>query len=247
MHKHIHSGFSVICSYNLCTRIFQHKLYDFTVNLIVFHQKNTHSGNITSQITLHIHRLRTPRPVNPNRQRNAHHAALAGLALYLNSSLHLICQLFHDGHAKTNAVIMRSCVLLLLGKRLKYVISEFLTHSDSRILNHKQKIRSPVLTANFFCLNKHGTVRAIVFNGIINDIHQDFPQVQRIPNQSAMLQVTLLQLKPNPPLLRLNRHNCNAVFQGFMNIKRLLHLNQSSCLKFTDLKNVVHQRQQVLR
>ncbi len=62
-----------------------------------------------------------------------------------------------------------------------------------------------------------------------------------------MVQLYLLQCQPDSPLLRLRRQNCDTIIQRLMKVKRLLHHCRSSALELADLKNVIHQRQQMLR
>ena len=86
----------------------------------------------------------------------------------------------------------------------------------------------------------------VIFEGIIDNIHQDLLQVQRISNQSAMLQSGLIQLQPDFFLLGLGVQNRNTVFQCVMKVKGFFHLCLSSAHQPAHLKDIVHQRKQML-
>ena len=185
-------------------------------------------------------------PVNLKRQGNPYHAPFADLAVHLNGPLHLIHHFLHNGHTKPDALVISPCILVFLGKRLKNMLFELFSNANSGILDYKPIICNSTPAGTFLCMNSHRTMRTIIFEGIVDDIHQDLFQVQRISDQSAMLQTMLLKHQLNPVLRSLRGQNCNTVFQYIMHVKWFFHCRRSPALQPADLKNIVHQRQQML-
>ena len=170
--KSVHSSLAVDRCYNLCPRFFQHKFYNLAVDFIVLDQKDAHTLNI-AHIVRFFRRGRTSAPclINAERKPDADNAPSADLAVHLDSPFHLVYQLFHDGHAKPDATIMRPRILMLLRKGFKNVFLKFFPDTNSGIFNHELKIRHTVLVCNFFDLYKYRTMRAVILEGIVDDIH----------------------------------------------------------------------------
>ena len=100
------------------------------------------------------------------------YAPLSDLTVYRNGPLYLIYQLLDDGHAKPNAVIVSSCALMFLGERLKNVLFKVLPDTDSGILDYKTIACGSVLEGGFLCLYKYGAMGPVIFESVVNDIHQ---------------------------------------------------------------------------
>ena len=173
------------------------------------------------------------------RQGDPEHTSPADLAVHLNGSLHLVYQLLHHGHAKPDAVIVSSCPLMLLGKGLKHILFKVLPDADSRIFDHKLAGGGFALTGDLFCLDKHRSVGTVVFESIVDDIHQDLLYMQRISYHPSVFQPHLLKLQADPLLLRLGGQDSDAVLQCVIQVKRLLHRRRSSALQLADLQDVI--------
>ena len=77
------------------------------------------------------------------------------------------------------------------------MVLELLIDADSCIFNRKTIICYPVLAGYFTYINKYGTMLPVILDGIINNIHQNLFQMQRIANQPAVLQIDLLHYQLN--------------------------------------------------
>ncbi len=161
--------------------------------------------------------------------------------------LHLVYQLLHNGHTETHAIIMGSRAFMLLRKGLENMLFERLANADSGIFDHKLIACGVTPTGHLLCPHKNGTLRTVIFYGVINDIHQNLLQIQRIPNHSAMLYIHFLQSQPYAPLLCPLVQKRNTVFQYVTKCKRLLLFRRSAAVHLTELKHVVDQREQMLR
>ena len=124
---------------------------------------------------------------------------------------------------------------------------KILSDSDPGVLDYKTAGRRPFLKAGLLRPDKYRAMGPVISDGIVNHIHQDLLQVQRISDGSAMTQAGILQLQPDVPFLRQGRKHLDTVFQHHMKVKGLLHRRQSSAFQLADLKHVVHQGQQMLR
>ena len=71
--------------------------------------------------------------------------------------------------------------------------------------------------------------------------------MQGIPDHSAVAQPGLLQLQTDPPLLRLEGQDRDAVLQRGTQVEGLLGRRRPAALQLAHLKDVVHQREQMLR
>ena len=136
---------------------------------------------------------------------------------------------------------------MLLGEGLENVLLKILSDPNSGVLNYKTAVRRPIPEGGLLRPDKYGAMGPVIFDGVVNHVHQDLLQVQRISDGFAMPQAGILQLQPDFPFLRQRRKHRDTVFQNHMKVKGLLHRRQSSALQLADLKHVVHQGQQMLR
>ena len=136
---------------------------------------------------------------------------------------------------------------MLLGKGFKNVLLKIFSDPNSGVFDYKTVIHRPVPKSGLLHPDKYGAMGPVISDGIVNHIHQDLLQVQRISDGFAMPQAGILQFQPYFPFLCQGRNHRNTVFQYHMKVKRFLHLRQSSALQLADLKHVVHQGQQMLR
>ncbi len=244
--KCIYSGLSVVGSHDLCTCILKNVLYDLTVDLIILDQKNTHAGDIVRYTLFFGHWWLMPHFINSNGQVDLDYTALADLTGYRNSSFQLIYQLLYDGHTKPNTVILGAGSLMFLGKRFKNVFLEVLPNADTGIFDHKAVVGDPVLTGGLISPHKNRPLRTVIFKRIVDDIHQDLSQVERIADHPLVLQAGLLKRQADSLLFGLWRQDRNAVLQCIMKVERFLHFHQAPAIQLTDLKNIVYQGKQVL-
>ena len=156
-------------------------------------------------------------------------------------------QPFYDGHAEPDAAVVGPCALVLLGKGLKNVLFKFLPDADTGILDCKLKACSPILARDFLYPDKYRTVWPVIFDCIVQNVHQDLLQVQRVSDQSAVPQIHLLKQQPDTGLLRLEGQDTDTVFQCFIKVKGFRRFHGSAAVQLADQKHIVHQGQQVLR
>ena len=161
--------------------------------------------------------------------------------------LHLVYQLLHNGHTETHAIIMGSGTFMLLRKGLENMLFELLPNTDSGIFDHKLIFRGVTPAGHLLCLHKDGALWVVIFYGVINDIHQNLLQIQRISNHSAMLYIDFFQCQPYAPLLCPLVQKRDTVFQYIPECKRLLLFRRSSAVHLTELKHIVDHREQMLR
>ena len=124
---------------------------------------------------------------------------------------------------------------MLLGKGLKYMLLEVLTDTDSGIFNHKPEVYGFTLEIRLFYPYGHRAMGTVIFERIVDDIHQNLFQLQWISNQSVMVKLCLIKSQPDSGFFRLNGQHHDAVFQYFMEVKGLLHHCRPSALQFADL------------
>ena len=161
-----------------------------------------HSGNVVRHILILLNRMCIPGLIHLNGQRDPDYAALADLAAYLNRPLHLVYQFFDNRHTKPNTVIVGSRVLMLLRERLENMLLKVLPNADSRIFYDKMAVGNPVLEGGFLCPDKYSAMGTVILERVVNHIHQDLFQVQRISDHPAVLYAGCFQLQTNPTFLR---------------------------------------------
>ena len=131
-----------------------------------------HPGNIAPHILLLIYRMRTPCPVHLNGYGDLEHASLTESAINLNRSTHLVYQFLHNRHTKSDTIIVSPCVLMFLRKRLKNMPLEVIPNTNSGIFDHKLVSCNSSLAGCLLCLYEYGTMGTIVFDSIIENVHQ---------------------------------------------------------------------------
>ena len=136
---------------------------------------------------------------------------------------------------------------MLLGEGLEDVLFEVFPDADARILHDELVGRGPILEGGLLDLDKDGAVGPVVLEGVVDDVHEDLLQVQRVSDDPAVLQLHLLQHQMDAVFLRRGGEDGHAVFQDIVEVEGILHHRQAAALQLADLKHVVHQGQQMLR
>ena len=175
------------------------------------------------------------------------HAPPAQPAVHRDRSPHLIDQLLHDGHAESGAGIIGSRTLVLLGEGLEDVRFEVFPDADPGILDHKTAARGPLAKGGLLHPDRYGAIGPVIFEGVVDDAHEDLLEVERVSDRPCVPQAVCLQLQPDGPLLRQGGQDCHALLQHGAEVKGLLHRRRTAALQPAYLKNIVHQRQQMLR
>ena len=76
---------------------------------------------------------------------------------------------------------------MLLRKRLKNMLFKVLSYADSGIFNRKPAAYDPVLAGSLRSSDKYRAMRTIIFKRIVDNVHQNLLEMQRISNHFVML------------------------------------------------------------
>ena len=126
------------------------------------------------------------------------------------------------------------------------MLLEFFSNADSGILDRKVIACGPVLERGFFHPDKHGPVRPVVSKRVVDDIHHDLLQVQRVSNHPVVQQAGFLQLQVDSTLSGQGGENRDAVLHGGAEVQRCFNRRRPPAFQPAYLKNVVYKGQQML-
>lgn len=80
--------------------------------------------------------------------------------------MHLVHQLFGDGHTQAGALVGSAAGLLLLSERLKDVLQKFLAHADAGVSNLDAQVYQPFLEQGLAGIEVDGAAVGSVFDSV---------------------------------------------------------------------------------
>ena len=80
--------------------------------------------------------------------------------------MHLVHQLFGDGHAQAGALVGSAAGLLLLGERLKDVLQKFLAHTDAGVGDLDAQVYQSFLEQGLAGIEVDGAAVGSVFDSV---------------------------------------------------------------------------------